>query len=160
MDNAGGHGTNDAKQEYTRLLKSFNVEIIWQIPRSCETNMLDLGVWMSIQSSVEKTHRGRRCQADALAKSVEDSWNNYLSPQAFANVFNRLRVVLTCIIDGKGGNDKVEEKRGILHREATIIDLTEEEDTTNNNENNNILSLQNLDEIECDFDDSDEDLDD
>ena len=126
--------------------------------------MLDLGVWMSIQSSVEKTHRGRRCQADALAWSIEDSWNNYLSPQAFANVFNRLRVVLACIVDGKGGNDKVEEKRGVLHREATIIDLTEEYTTTSNNENenenNNILSLQNIDEIECDFDYSNEELED
>ncbi len=32
MDNAGGHGTNDAKQQYINLLKAFNVEVIWQVP--------------------------------------------------------------------------------------------------------------------------------
>jgi hypothetical protein len=32
MDNAGGHGTNDAKEEYTRILGGFNIEIIWQVP--------------------------------------------------------------------------------------------------------------------------------
>ena len=48
MDNAGGHGTNDAIQQYTELLAADNIEIIWQVPRSPETDMLDLGVWMSI----------------------------------------------------------------------------------------------------------------
>ena len=66
MDNAGGHGTNDAKQQYINLLKAFNIKVIWQVPRSPETNMLDLGVWMSIQSAVMKTHYGRRCHHDAL----------------------------------------------------------------------------------------------
>ena len=58
MDNAGGHGTNDAITTYTEGLKKYNVEIIWQVPRSPETNMLDLGVWMSIQSAVERKHCG------------------------------------------------------------------------------------------------------
>ena len=44
------------------------------------------------------------------------------------NVHGRLQVVLVCIVDDDGGNDKVEEKRGILHREATLIDLTDEDD--------------------------------
>lgn len=61
MDNAGGHGTSDAINNYTRHLQEFRVEIIWQVPRSPETNMLDLGVWMSIQNLVEKTHKGQRC---------------------------------------------------------------------------------------------------
>jgi hypothetical protein len=56
MDNAGGHGTNDAKLQYIDLLKAFKVEVIWQVPRSPETNMLDLGVWMSIQCSVMNVH--------------------------------------------------------------------------------------------------------
>lgn len=54
MDNTGGHGTNEAKEKYTKILKLFHIEIIWQVPRSPETNMLDLGCWMSIQSAVVK----------------------------------------------------------------------------------------------------------
>ena len=54
MDNAGGHGTKDAINEYTNhLLNDYNIKIIWQIPRSPYTNVLDLGVWISIQARVE-----------------------------------------------------------------------------------------------------------
>ena len=104
MDNAGGHGTNDAKTQYTEALKEFNIEIIWQVPRSPETNMLDLGVWASIQSKVEKVHHMKCCQHDALARSVMTAWNTYLDEGAFTRVFNRLRVVLSCIVDDGGGN--------------------------------------------------------
>jgi hypothetical protein len=128
MDNAGGHGTNDAKLQYINLLKAFNVEVIWQVPRSPETNMLDLGVWMSIQCSVMNVHYGRKCHHDALAKSVEEAWDGYLSQKAFSNVYSRLRVVLVCIVEDNGGNRLVESKRGKLFRDATIIDLTDEDD--------------------------------
>ena len=74
MDNAGGHGTNDAIKTYTDGLKEYNVEIIWQVPRSPETNMLDLGVWMSIHNDVERMHHGIKCSHNALAKSVKDYW--------------------------------------------------------------------------------------
>ena len=61
-----------------------------------------------------------------MAKSVVDAWENYLSPRAFRNVYSWLRVVLGCIVEGRGGNDLVESKRGKLFRDATIIDLTED----------------------------------
>lgn len=129
MDNAGGHGTIEAKEHYIEALRAFNVIVIWQVPRSPETNILDLGVWMSIQTSVQRVHRGRRCQHSALAKSVEDAWESYLNEKAFMNVWRRLRVVLRCILDDKGGNQTVESKRGALFRDATIVDLTMDEDT-------------------------------
>ena len=123
MDNAGGHGTNDATAQYTRLLwDEFKVQVIWQVPRSPETNMLDLGIWMSIQAAVTRVHHKRRCHADALAKSVQDAWDNYLSPNAFKNVHGRLRIVLQCICDDGGGNSLVESKRGKLFRDATILE--------------------------------------
>jgi hypothetical protein len=55
MDNAGGHGAVEATEQYTRnLLDNYNIEIKHQPPQSPETNPLDLGVWRSIQSLVEK----------------------------------------------------------------------------------------------------------
>ena len=132
MDNAGGYGTNDAKAQYTEALQQFNIKVVWQVPRSPETNMLDLGVWMSIQSAVQRVHHMRRCHHDALAASVHDAWESYLSPKAFYNVHNRLRVVLRCILDDRGGNRLVETKRGKLFRDATIIDLTNEYDDDGN----------------------------
>ena len=76
--------------------------------------MLYLGVWMSIQNMVEKTHNGQRCQHDALATSCIDAWNTRLNIQAFKNVYKRLRVMLQCVVDNDGGTGKVEEKRGKL----------------------------------------------
>ena len=90
MDNAGGHGSMEAINEYSRLLNDYNVEIVWQIPRSPETNMLDLGVWMSIQRAVEKQHYGRRYHHDALAASVEEAWSTKLNKLAFKNVYEQL----------------------------------------------------------------------
>ena len=150
MDNAGGHGTNDAIQEYTnRLWADYKVQIVWQVPRSPETNMLDLGVWMSIQAAVTRVHYMRRCHHDALARSVEEAWNSYLSPLSFERVHRRLRVVLTCIVDDKGGNELVESKRGKLFRDATIIDLTDdgEEEGANANLIDDLEDLVDEDEV-------------
>jgi len=45
MDNAGGHGTVEAIAEYTEVLQQeFNIQIVHQIPRFPETNILDLGI--------------------------------------------------------------------------------------------------------------------
>ena len=55
MDNAGGHGTDDAITQYTINMKdTYNIEIIHQVPRSPFTNVLDLGIWASLQGIVEK----------------------------------------------------------------------------------------------------------
>ena len=71
MDNAGGHGSNEAVEKYTEDLKNkYKIEIIQQVPRSPETNVLDLGIWMSLQSAVEKEHRGQKNDANALDKTV------------------------------------------------------------------------------------------
>ena len=150
MDNVGGHGTDIAIAQYTAILANdHNVEVVWQVPRSPETNMLDLSVWMSVQAAVMRVHHMRRCHHDALAQSVEDAWNNYLSPNSFKNVHMRLRVVLFCIVEDKGGNSLVEMKRGKLFRDASIIDLTEDDDENEVQE----MNFDDLEEIEDIFDD-------
>lgn len=150
MDNAGGHGTNDVIQQYTNILwADYKDRIVWHVPRSPETNMLDLGVWMSIQAAVTRVHYMRRCHHDALARSVEEAWNSYLSPLSFARVHRRLRVVLTCIVDDKGGNELVESKRGKLFRDATIIDLTDDDEEEGANANL-IDDLEDLDDEDND----------
>jgi hypothetical protein len=58
MDNTGGQGTREAREQYTRqLLEEFTIEIIQQSARSPEVNALDLGIWMRLQSHVERRHR-------------------------------------------------------------------------------------------------------
>ncbi len=44
-----------------------------------------------------------------------------MSPDAFKNVFGRLRVMLSYIVEDGGGSSLVERKRGKLFRDATIV---------------------------------------
>ena len=57
MDNAGGHGTKDCIDKYVQMLwDKHRIRVRHQVPRSPDCNLLDLGVWMSIQAYVEKVH--------------------------------------------------------------------------------------------------------
>ena len=113
MDNAGGHGRNDIIEQYTLNLKTrYNVTIIHQVPRSPYCNALDLGVWCSLQASVEKTHYMRRCNTEALVRSVYETWRTVDMSSVINNVFTKLHNIICLINDGDGGNDLVEVKRG------------------------------------------------
>ena len=111
MDNAGGHGTNEAIDEYVAMLRNeYNVETIFQIPRSPYTNVLDLGAWCALQSRVEKQHFGKRCEVNALSHTVMDTWNNGHLDEMITKVFLRLKKVLVLIVEANGKNDLVEQK--------------------------------------------------
>ena len=63
MDNSGGHGTNKAIEQYRNMLiEKYNIHILFQIPRSPYTNVLDLGVWMALQAAVEHDHYLKKVQ--------------------------------------------------------------------------------------------------
>ncbi len=112
LDNAGGHGTIAARNEYTRRLRNeYNVVIKFQPPRSPEVNALDLGIWMSLQSAVERRHRDRRRDTDALSRTVNEAWNN-LPAETIQKVFDRIPIVHQLIVDSGGDNVNVEEMRG------------------------------------------------
>jgi hypothetical protein len=114
MDNAGGHGTKDCIDTYVQALKDeFNVIVIHQVPRSPETNILDLGVWCSLQSAVEKKHRGKQTKVETLARTIEATWDAFDS-QVFANVYGRWKKVLDLIIADHGDNSLVDSHRGEL----------------------------------------------
>ena len=93
MDDAGGHGIKVAIQQYIdNLLTNYNIRIIWQVPRSPYTNVLDLGAWISLQALVERRHYLKRCTTDALVSSVK-VWSNTDLVTTLIKVFDKLRVV-------------------------------------------------------------------
>ena len=110
--------------------------------------MLGFGMWMLVLAAVQRVHHMRRCHHDALARSVDEAWRSHLNSKSFHNVWKQLRVVLVCIIDDEGGNQKVESKRGKLFRDATIIDLTNEDDE----DESEIIDLSTLNDVEGDAD--------
>jgi hypothetical protein len=123
MDNAGGHGTNDAKMEYVRILKeNYNIIVEWQVPNSPETNLLDLGFWATHQALVERTHRLKRMEADALARSVRDVFHS-IGSDKILRIYERWEYVLELIIRGEGTNDLVEMNRGLTKSLANLPDV-------------------------------------
>ena len=121
MDNAGGHGTKNAIEEYTNnLLTEFNIKVIFQVPRSPYTNVLDLGVWMSLQAVIEQKHYMKRATVTALTNTVMETWRGGDLNRVLTSVFGCLKVVLCNILKGGGGNELVEENRGVKHRNIKI----------------------------------------
>merc|ERR1712087_280408 len=92
------------------MLDEFKIELIHQVPRTPYSNLLDLGFWCSLQSKVEKEHFMKRSDVDASAASVERAWNR--NDDVIGRVWGRLKNVLALIVEGKGGNNLVETKRG------------------------------------------------
>ncbi len=126
LDNAGGHGTKEAVRTYVTFLRTeYNVICVHQRPRSPETNMLDLGVWMALQSVVEKMHVRRRYHADALAATVYAAFDA-LEPVKLSGVYGRWVQVLDLIIDDNGGNDKVESRRGLTSAPTSEVEGNEQ----------------------------------
>jgi hypothetical protein len=104
MDNAGGHRTDKATDEYVNLLKvEFNIIVLWQVPNSPETNMLDLGAWMTIQNVVEKLHRQRPMNNDALTDSVFEAFDTFDGHTNLAAIARQWETVLDLIEEDKGG---------------------------------------------------------
>jgi hypothetical protein len=125
MDNAGGHGTDEAWEAFTKDLEvSCKVWIIRQCRRSLETHLFDLGIWVSIQAAVEKAMYMKRGDIHALANAVNDDWDTQLSEKTYKNVYDRLHNVLVMIDDDKRGNAKVEEKRGASFSPSSNFTMT------------------------------------
>jgi hypothetical protein len=117
MDNAGGHGTDEAKSEYVEILYTdFYIKVLWQAPQSPETNMLDLGAWMTIQSVVEQLHRHRAMNENALAETVMEAFDTFDGALKLGAIGRRWLTVLDLIEEDDGGNNLIESRRGKLTR--------------------------------------------
>jgi hypothetical protein len=117
---------DDTVQEYTEaLLRDYKIQIIHQVLRSPETNLLDLGIWRSIQLAIEQEHRFKvydQCQ-DALACSFERAWNQRLYADIFTQVYESLLKVLQLIVLDNGNNNMMEERRGKIFGDP--VDMTD-----------------------------------
>ena len=89
-----------------------NIILMFQVPNSPDTNVLDLGIWMSLQSAVEKCQRLRRGDKEALHASVMKVLDEVASEEAFKKVFDRLAKNYEIIKKTNGDNNLIEEFRG------------------------------------------------
>ena len=77
MDNARDNKTNESMLEYSEYMAAnYNIVVQHQVPRSPETNMLDIGACMTVQYKVEIYRRLNVKQHDSLKRSVNKGWRN------------------------------------------------------------------------------------
>ena len=128
IDNAGGHGTTTCVRNYTQMMKDdYNIVLKHQVPNSPETNLLDLGVWRSLQSKVEKMSYRHRQDPDVLAKTAQKTWAE-LPASVMDKVYRKWKRVVQYLIPlDDGGNRYVEQCRGKLTNDPNATQ--EDEDT-------------------------------
>ena len=87
--------------------------------------MLDLGVWMALQSVVEKLHRSQWQELNALCSTAEKAWEEFYMVR-LTNVYERWKMVLDLILKDNDGDKFIETNRGKLFgspsREAEDLD--------------------------------------
>ena len=80
---------------------------------------------MAFQNVVERLHFRHQMETQALARTVQKSWDE-LEPVKLANVYNCWKLVLDLIIEDEGGDRLVESRRGKLYGapsdEAEVLD--------------------------------------
>jgi hypothetical protein len=115
IDNAGSCGTIEGKAKYEKiLLDDYNVVLNWQVPQSPETNMLDLGAWMSIQHVVEQLHCNHVMNERVLSETVLEAFDKFDGYTKLGAIARRWELVLDLILDDDGDNNLVEHKHGML----------------------------------------------
>ena len=77
--------------------------------------MLDLGVWMALQSKVETIHCDKVMQSNQLSKSIHQAFAE-ITPDILTKIHEHLKLVLHLIELGKGTIKVVEEHRGKLNK--------------------------------------------
>ena len=70
------------------------IDLVCQTPNSPEFNVLDVGVWMSIQSRVDKLHRSLREDPVVLYETVCKAWDDYGERKS-----ESLKRVWGCLVD-------------------------------------------------------------
>ena len=66
---------------------------------------------MAFQNVVEKLYFRQRTEVKALVNTANNAWDS-LEPIKLENVCNQWKMVLDLIIKDRGGDGKIESKRG------------------------------------------------
>ena len=86
----------------------------------------------------------KRCTVDALVHSVETIWRSSDLNNVMTNVFKKLRVVFCNILKANGGNDLVEDNRGVKKRNVKLEHVLKDIERDNMT-NDQRIDLQNFD---------------
>jgi len=126
MDNAGGHGGGKGNMSKTTLPELAEwaahlpdellqlcpmgpsvFEFVAQPPQSPDLNVLDLGVWTSLQVAVDELKHERTSVLPTVSELFDcciDAWSRWDAAQVLTKIFDTLFNVLSLIEEENGGN--------------------------------------------------------
>ena len=135
MDNATLHATKD-DPAWIKAKKAwvFDIQLVRQPPQSPDTNVLDLGIWNSLQSIQRKLPLVNASSLEyQLVKDVQKAWME-LTLTTVNSCFITLKNILQEIRENKDGNQfKTPRKRKYAHmigRSNYIIDAAASDNKT------------------------------
>lgn len=127
MDNAGGHGGGRADISTTTLrelnswardlpqqLKDLcpqgppKIEFIAQPPKSPDLNVLDLGIWTSLQVAVDNVKNQKGLVSPTVSELVEccqSAWAAWPAMEKLTKIWQTLENILSYVAEANGGND-------------------------------------------------------
>lgn len=112
MDSAGGHkikSSVDELNQYCQSKKAYkNISFIIQPTRSPDLNVLDLGIWNSIQSGVPTIKYDENSSTKMIYRirdQVLQAWEDYDACEKLNKIFNTLTLIYKEVIKAEGGNN-------------------------------------------------------
>jgi hypothetical protein len=112
MDSAGGHKIKTSMDELNSYCQSNSkwkkICFVTQPTRSPDLNVLDLGIWNSLQSGVPPIKYDPHASTklpDQITAEVMDMWDCYDGSTKLTKIFRTLTMIYKAVIEDKGGNN-------------------------------------------------------
>ena len=112
MDSAGGHKINTSVDELNSYCQSKSkwkkICFVTQPTRSPDLNVLDLGIWNSLQSGVPTVKYDKNSDVqmhERITAEVMRMWDAYDATTKLTKIFRTLTLIYNAVIRAKGRND-------------------------------------------------------
>jgi hypothetical protein len=112
MDSAGGHKINTSVDElnsYCQTKSKFKkICFVTQPTRSPDLNVLDLGIWNSLQSGVPSIKYDKSATEpmhERITTAVMRMWDDYDGTTKLTKIFRTLTLIYKAVIEANGRND-------------------------------------------------------
>lgn len=112
MDSAGGHKINTSVDELNSYCQSKSkwkkICFVTQPTRSPDLNVLDLGIWNSLQSGVPTVKYDKNADMqmhERITAEVMRMWDAYDGTTKLAKIFRTLTLIYNAVIRAEGRND-------------------------------------------------------
>lgn len=112
MDSAGGHKINTSVDELNSYCQSKSkwkkICFVTQPTRSPDLNVLDLGIWNSLQSNVQSVKYDKNADLqmhERITAEVMRMWDAYDGSTKLTKIFRTLTMIYNAVIKSEGRND-------------------------------------------------------